>query len=187
MATSSSTSSCNDENAFSCDPLRYTDAQKLAIRLREGVRVHTKDRKWRFKQYKHCFKASHAIAWAIGNDMSEKVAVQRLNELISYGFLCHVVDRNKTIRVGETRTLYFRMIDDLIDDNIDANNSEQDQLKEGLSFGNSTRTVGSANTIALQLRLDGVNHVLQETVTELHTTQGKMEMLQQEFISSYQT
>ena len=183
MATSSSTSSCNNENAFSCDPLRYADVQKLAIRLREGVRVHTKDRKWRFKQYKHCFKASHAIAWAIANDMSEKVAVQRLNELISYGFLCHVVDRNKTIRVGETRTLYFRMIDDLIDDNIDANNSEQDQLKEGLSFGNSTRTVGSANTIALQLRLDGVNHVLQETVTELHTTQGKMEMLQQEVLS----
>ncbi len=115
--------------------------------------------------------------------MSETVAVQRLNELISYGFLCHVVDPNKTIRVGETRTLYYRMMDDLLDDDIDANDPAKDQLKEGLSFGNSTRTVGGTNTIALQMRLDGVNHVLQETVTELHTAQGKMEMLQQEVLS----
>ena len=163
--------------------LRYADAQQLALSLREGVRVHTKDRKWRLKQYQLCFKASHAIAWAMEKDMSETVAVQRLNELISYGFLCHVVDPNTTIRVGEARTLYYRMIDDLIDDDIDANDLAKDQLKEGLSFGNSTRTVGGTNTIALQLRLDGVNHVLQETVTELHTAQGKMEMLQQEVLS----
>ncbi|KAK1738326.1 DUF1769 domain-containing protein [Skeletonema marinoi] len=163
-------------------PLNYADAHKLAIRLRDGMRTHTKDRKWRFKQYRNCFKASHAIDWSMKNEVSEIVAVQRLNELISFGFLCHVVDPNKTIRVGETRTLYFRMVDDLIDDDIGANNPDQNHLIDG-KVGNSTRTVCSANTISLQLKLDGVNHVLQETVAELNATQGKMEMLQQQVLS----
>jgi len=204
-ATAASSSSCSGEpNARNTKPLRsstaaaqapathhslnYDDAHKLAIRLRDGMRTHTKDRTWRFKQYKHCFKASHAIAWAIKNEVSEIVAVQRLNELISYGFLCHVVDPNKTIRLGETRTLYFRMVDDSIDDDIGANNSEQNKINKGISLingnvGKSTRTVGGANTLSLQLRLDGVNHVLQETVTELNAAQGKLEMLQQEMSS----
>jgi hypothetical protein len=167
--------------------LTYADAQKLAHRLRDAMRIHTKDRMWRFKQYRHCFKASHAIEFAMKNYETETSAVQRLNELISYGFLCHVADPNKTIRVGETRTLYFRMVDQLID-GVDVNNSEQIHLIEGFSlingkFGSSVRAVGSTNTVALQMRLEGVNHVLQETVTELNAAQGKMEMMHQQVLS----
>ena len=177
----------------SSPPLNYAEAHKLAIRLREGMRIHTKDRKWRFnKQYQNCFKATHAIDWAMKNETtSEIVAVQKLNELISsYGFLCHVVDPYKTIRVGDTRTLYFRMVDEIIDDDADANNNSKQiiHLNEGFSlingkFGSSIRAVGSANAVALQLRLEGVNHVLQETVTELNVVQGKMEMLHQAVLS----
>lgn len=122
------------------------------------------------------------------NNETETMAVQRLNELISHGFLCHVVDPHKTIRVGETRTLYFRMVDELID-GVDVNNSEQIQLNQGFSLingkfgGSSTRAVGSANTVALQLKLEGINHVLQETATELNAAQGKIEMLHQEVLS----
>lgn len=182
-------------NSTSCTPpLSDADAHEFAIRLRDALKPHTKDRKWRFKTYHQCFNVTHAINYTIENETNDSndeiLAVQRLNELITCGFLCHIVDPMKTIHVGETRMLYFRMVNDLLDgfDAAASNNTEQLQLKDGFSlingkFGSSIRAVGSANVVAIQLRLEGVNHVLQETVTELNITQGELEMLRQEVLS----
>ena len=134
-----------------------------------------------------CFKATHAIDYTKENETGgdEKVAVEQLNELIAYGFLCHVVDPLKTIRFPETRVLYFRIVDEIVDNHYP---DTQLQLREGFSlingkFGSSIRADGSANILALQVRLDGVNHVLQETVAELNSANGRLEMLHQEVLS----
>lgn len=134
-----------------------------------------------------CFKATHAIDYTKENETGgdEKVAVQQLNELIAYGFLCHVVDPLKTMRFPESRVLYFRIVDEIVDNH---NPDTQLQLREGFSlingkFGSSIRADGSANILSLQLRLDGVNHVLQETVAELNSANGRLEMLHQEVLS----
>ena len=167
--------------------LSYEEAHQLASRLRKALKEHTKDRKWRFKTYQMCFKATHAIDYTKENETGgdEKVAVQQLNELIEYGFLCHVVDPLKTMRFPETRVLYFRIVDEIVDNH---NPDTQLQLREGFSlingkFGSSIRADGSANILALQIRLDGVNHVLQETVAELNSANGRLEMLHQEVLS----
>ncbi|KAL7457034.1 hypothetical protein ACHAWC_008510, partial [Mediolabrus comicus] len=169
--------------------LSYEEAHQLASRLRKALKQHTKDRKWRFKTYQQCFKATHAINYTMENETSgdEKLAVQRLNELIAYGFLCHVVDPLKTIRFPETRVLYFRIVDEIVDNHHPDKQSSL-QLREGFSlingkFGSSIRADGSANILALQMRLDGVNHVLQETVAELNSANGRLEMLHQEVLS----
>jgi hypothetical protein len=152
--------------------LSYEEAHQLASRLRKALKQHTKDRKWRFKTYQQCFKATHAINYTMENETSgdEKLAVQRLNELIAYGFLCHVVEPLKTIRFPETRVLYYRIVDEIVD-----NHHPDTQLREGSD--------GSANVLALQMRLDGVNHILQETVAELNSANGRLEMLHQEVLS----
>ncbi len=169
--------------------LSYDEAHQLASRLRKALKQHTKDRKWRFKTYHQCFKATHAINHTMENETSgdEKLAVQQLNELIAYGFLCHVVDPLKTIRFPETRVLYFRIVDEIVDNHHPDKRSSL-QLRDGFSlingkFGSSIRADGSANILALQVRLDGVNHVLQETVAELNSANGRLEMLHQEVLS----
>jgi hypothetical protein len=169
--------------------LSYEEAHQLASRLRKALKQHTKDRKWRFKTYQQCFKATHAINYTMENETSgdEKLAVQQLNELIAYGFLCHVVDPLKSIRFPETRVLYYRVVDEILDNHHPDKQSSL-QLRDGFSlingkFGSSIRADGSANILALQMRLDGVNHILQETVAELNSAHGRLEMLHQEVLS----
>ena len=88
----------------------YRQAICLARRMRDALRPHTKDRKWNFKTYKNCFMASHAVSWAMDNfDVDEKMAVDRLNQLVNFGLLMQVVDPSKEFLVGETNTLFFRM------------------------------------------------------------------------------
>lgn len=115
-------------------------------------------------------------------DGDEELAVQRLNEVIAYGFLCHVVDALKTIRFPETRVLYFRVVDEIVDNHHPDTQSVPQSLING-KFGSNIRANGSANVVALQVKLDGVNHVLQETVAELNAANGRLEMLHQEVLS----
>ena len=199
--TSASSSSCDEANPKSTTEsvssviidsqslgpnlrMNYAEAHKLAYRLRDGMRTHIKDRTWHLKLYKLCFKASHAIEWSMKNEESEVLAVQRLNELISYGFLQHVVDPDKRIRVGETRTLYFRMVDEEIDEYEGGHDTNRaSETAQGEKVGESRRKVGDVDTVELQLKLDEIHHILQETVSEVNSAEGKMEILQQQVLS----
>jgi len=85
--------------------------------MRRDLLPHTKDRKWHFKSYPNCFKSSRALSWAKEHVHSEEgLAVEFLNRLADFGYIVHVVDPSKRFRVGETKTLYFRMAND--DDDI---------------------------------------------------------------------
>ena len=101
-------------------PISFQQAAALARNMRDDLRPHTKDRKWRFKSYSNCFKGSHAVVWAQENtDATDgSIAISLLNQLIDYGLLCHVVDPSKKLRVRDTRTLYFRIA---IDEELDRN------------------------------------------------------------------
>ncbi|KAL3806925.1 hypothetical protein ACHAXA_006640 [Cyclostephanos tholiformis] len=103
-------------NNRDCDGVIAEDVA-LARRMRYDLRDHTRDRKWRFKSYPNCFRADHALNWALRClDANEGVAISRLNDLIDRGYLRHVVDPRRRMRVGETRTLYYRIVsDDVLD------------------------------------------------------------------------
>mmetsp|Transcript_32393 Transcript_32393/g.69938 ORF Transcript_32393/g.69938 Transcript_32393/m.69938 type:complete len:660 (-) Transcript_32393:76-2055(-) len=105
----------NSSPSSSTSPLHHRQATALARKMRSDLRPHTKDRKWHFKSYPNCFKATHALSWAVDNMHSEEgIAVERLNQLADFGYIVHVVDPTKRFRVGETKTLYFRMASDAI-------------------------------------------------------------------------
>ncbi|KAL9186316.1 hypothetical protein ACHAXT_005554 [Thalassiosira profunda] len=166
-------------------PLSFPRALALARRMREELRSHTKDRKWRFKSYADCFTASHAINWALENVSAEEaMAVNRLNKLVEYGLLMHVVDHSKRFRVGETRTLYFRMASDSIldaDVAIDSSPGKGTPIISGL-FSSGVGAYGLNSPESVQQQLANIDHVLQETVKELNDTRGKLEMVHQEVL-----
>ena len=95
----------------------------LALKLRKHLEPHIKDRRWRdLKVYKNCFLHSQAVKWAIENvdelivdsDLKdEQRAVNNLNKILLAGYISHVTN-NHRFRVGETKTLYFRFDDDLL-------------------------------------------------------------------------
>lgn len=170
-------------------PLNFHQAIVLARKIRDDLHPKTKDRMWRFKSYSNCFKATHALSWATDNISSnESIAVNRLNQLVDYGLLTHVVDSSKKFRVGETRTLYFRMVHAILD--VDNMTEEIDSISSPGkampiicgTFGSSTNTVGGSSRADMQQQLKDIDHLLQETVKELNDTRGKLEVVQQEVL-----
>ncbi|KAL3779183.1 hypothetical protein ACHAW5_009380 [Stephanodiscus triporus] len=170
--------------------LDVREAVALAREIRDDLRPRTKDRKWRLKSYRDCFKASHAISWALENvDPEEAVAVDRLNRLIDYGLLTHVVDPAKKIRVGETRTLYFRIASDEVLDGAMARDADSSPCSGRVSplvagkFGGDIRCAGdAADVVAIQKQLIDLDRILQQTVKQLNHTRGKLNVMHQEML-----
>ena len=167
--------------------VRYAVA--LARKIRDDLRPHTRDRKWRFKSYPDCFKATHALSWALVNiDPDEAIAVNRLNLLIDRGLLTHVVDPTKKIRVGETRTLYFRIASDEV---LDGASTARGVYSTPCS-GNASPLIagkiggvivaGDVDVAAIQKRVIDLDRILQQTVKQLNHTRGKMEVIHQEVL-----
>ena len=83
---------------------------------RDDLAPHTRNRRLRFKSCGKCFRASRALEWARKNiDPDEEVAVGRLNELVDLGLLMLVVDPSKRFEAGESRALYLRTVDSVLD------------------------------------------------------------------------
>ena len=165
-------------------PLRFQDAVDLARRMRTDLRPHTKDRKWRFKSYSECFKATHAIEWAHDNrGADESIAILRLNQLIDYGLLHHVVDPSKKLRVRETRTLYFRIIND---EDLDRKEIAMNTACSAAPIINgnirSSTNFGCDDIIAIEKQLKNIDHILQQTVKELDDARGKLEVTNQQVL-----
>lgn len=165
-------------------PTTFQQAVVLARRMRADLRPQTKDRKWRFKSYSDCFKASHAIAWALENiDEREPIAIMRLNQLVDYGLLCHVVDPSKKLRVRETRTLYFRIVND---EDLDRKETTSNTACCATSIINgnlrSSIKLGCDDTVVIQTKLKNMDHILQQTVNELDDARGKLEMTHQQVL-----
>ena len=165
-----------DYHDSSLTPLSSTDAINLAEQMHSGIKSHIKDRTYRFKSYKSCFLHSHALSWAVENIASDKrLAVHRLNEMVDFGLVHHVVDPTKRFRVNEKRTLYFRI-----------NLNALDESSQRYNNGNESVTiVGKQSTVVLgqmesmRTKIDGVDHVLQETVKELNAANGRLELMHQ--------
>ena len=160
-------------------PLSQDEAGNLARQMYQGIRPHIKNRKWRFKSYESCFKHSHAVSWATDNiDADERFAVRRLNELIGWGYISHVVDPAKRFRVRETRTLYFRI-------NPDAVCKQRRREIDENDVANAVPVNGeqSSNTLnqieAMETKINGLDHVLEETVNELNAANGRLELMHQ--------
>ena len=167
--------------------------------MRQGLVEKTKDRLWHFKTYQDCFKNNHALTWALAHvNSKEYIAVNVLNQLIDFGLLCHVVDPSKKFRVGDTRTLYFRMVHDVLDGDISQEVLEEEEAQHRISLNNSDVTLKTQSpminvnmrsrlekniTADMQTKLENVDHVLQETVQELNAVHGKLEIVHQEVIS----
>jgi len=164
-------------------PLTFEQAVFLARKMRDDLRPHTRDRKWHFKSYSNCFKASHAVSWALDNiSCDEQVAVNKLNQLICHGLLYHVVDHSKRFRVGESRTLYFRMSpDDILEVDVTARGSPTKVIPLARGEFGVAGNYGSSLE-SMQQQLSNMDHILQETVKELNDTRGKLEMVQQEVL-----
>ncbi|KAL7489161.1 hypothetical protein ACHAW6_014766 [Cyclotella cf. meneghiniana] len=171
-------------------PLSHHDAVRLAQNMSKGLQRHTKDRMYRFKSYKSCFKHSQALTWALENiDPDESLAVSRLNELIDWGLVSHVVDPEKRFRVNECRTLYFRIVQGALNEErlIHNDNCERDVAHDSVANGKHTIDISSSVISRLmsdkmhdmQSKLDGLDHVLEETVKELNATNGQLELMHQ--------
>ncbi|KAL7530307.1 hypothetical protein ACHAXR_004917 [Thalassiosira sp. AJA248-18] len=169
----------------SSSPVNFRQAMAIARKMRDDLRTQTKDRKWRLKSYENCFKATNALSWALENVSSEEsIAVNILNQLVDYGMVTHVVDPSKQFRVGETKTLYFRMVHAILDANV-----AQEKVCPGKGtpliagiFGSDNNTV-EVNTIdGMQQQLANIDHILQETVRELNDTRGKLEVVHQKVL-----
>jgi len=168
--------------------LTFHQALSLARIIRNELRPHKKDRKWGFKTYSDCFKATHAVSWGLKNiDSDEYVVVFKLNQLVDYGLLFHVVDPSKKFRVGDTRTLYFRMVcDKILDRNMSQDMEFSTYPGKGSpilsgEFGKSSVKAVQCNDLdAIQQQLENVAHILNHTVKELNGTRGKLEIVHQE-------
>lgn len=166
------------------------DVVALARKIRDDLRPHTRDRKWRFKSYRDCFRATHALSWALVNiDPDEAVAVNRLNMLIDHGLLTHVVDPTKKIRVGETRTLYFRIASDEVLDGATARGVDSTPSSDNASplitagkFYGGAIVAGDVDVAAIQKQVIDLDRVLQQTVKQLNHTRGKMEVIHEEVL-----
>jgi len=151
------------------------------------LRPHTKDRKWGFKSYSSCFKATHAVSWALENiNTEESVAVNRLNQLVDYGLLAHVVDPSKKFRVGETRRLYFRMAHaDILDKEMEQHETDFRPCPvkgTHLIAGTFGSAIGGGDSDSIQQQLKNVDHILRQTVQELDDTRGQFELLNQQVL-----
>lgn len=172
-----------DNHISSLPEISRDEAVGLAKALHQGLQPHIKDRMYRFKSYKACFKHSQALSWAIKNiSKDEMVAVQRLNELIDWGLVCHVVDPAKRFRVKECRRLYFRIVDDAL--------NEEQQLCNQVGTSHDRHRNHNLQLIrnssgkddnlkAMQSKVDGLDHVLEETVKELNAANGRLELMHQ--------
>ena len=206
IATSSSptspTTNDNDDDfsqsSFSSSPLSFHQAITLARRMKHALLPHTKERMWHFKNYCDCFKASHAIAWSLENiNTDELIAVNRLNQLIDYGLLTHVVDPSKKISLDEKRTLYFRIVSDEMLDRWDVASSPAScniigkgvpllagKFGSGIS-GPAVRSITFDTdnmNVQQQQKIHNIDHILQETVKELNETRGRLEVVHQEVL-----
>lgn len=164
----------------------HDDALALARRIRDDLRPKTKDRKWRWKSYSNCFKASNAIEWAMEHiSCDEGAAVNTLNQLIRYGLLVHVVDPTKMIRVGETRTLYYRIVSHEV---LDREHKLLTLIAEGHSGGDISAGDGptiqkqAIDIAAIQKQVMDIDHTLKRTVKQLNYTRGKMDAIHQEVL-----
>ena len=96
--------------------LTFREAHFLARVLRADLAPHTRNRRHRFKSCRKCFRASRALEWARENiDPDEEAAVGRLNELVDLGLLVLVVHPSKRFEAGESRALYLRTVDSVLD------------------------------------------------------------------------
>jgi hypothetical protein len=168
--------------------LDVRDAVALARKIRDDLRPHTRDRKWRFKSYPDCFRATHALSWALVNiDQHEDIAVNQLNLLIDHGLLTHVVDPTKKIQVGETRTLYFRIASDEVLDGATARGVDSAPCSGKVSpliagkFGGAI-VAGDFDVAAIQKQVIDLDRILQQTVKQLNHTRGKLEVIHQEVL-----
>jgi hypothetical protein len=154
--------------------LNVQEAVALARQIRLDLGPKTKDRKWRLKTYNSCFKASHVLQWAMEHVSSDEyVSVYTLNQLIAYGLLVHVVDPTKKIRVGETRTLYFRIASAEVLD-------REYNLSTLIASGKDG--ISSEDFATIQKQVIDIEHTLQRTVKQLNYTQGKMDVIHQEVL-----
>jgi len=168
--------------------LSFRQAINLARKMCHDLRPLTKDRKWRFKSYTNCFKAAHAVSWALANiNTDDCIAVNRLNQLVDYGLLVHVVDPSKKFRVGETRTLYFRTVNaDVFDrekyhHEIDARPFPAVHVKGNPRLtGKFGSNIGSVELDSVQQQIKNVDHISRQTVQESDDTRGQLELLHQE-------
>lgn len=160
--------------------LNVQEAVALARRIRLDLGPKTKDRKWRLKSYSDCFKGSHVLQWAMAHVSSDEcVSVNTLNQLIRYGLLVHVVDPTKKIRVGETRTLYFRIASTEV---LDREYNLSTLIASG-DNGQVTRYgISSEDFASIQKQVIDIDHTLQRTVKQLNYTRGKMDVIHQEVL-----
>jgi hypothetical protein len=170
-------------------PMSHEEALHLAHHMYQGMKPHIKDRIYRFKSYKSCFKHSHALAWAIENiDTDKRVAVTRLNEMIDLGLVSHVVDPSKKFRVQETRTLYFRFNQIFFNEQQHDPDTSRASADNGIAFsvnGKHRSLCISQSIIAqdqlelMQNKIEGLDHILGETMKELNSANGRLELMHQ--------
>ena len=171
-----------DDTSDLPSPLSHQDAVQLAQDMHQGLQPHIKDRMYRFKSYKSCFKHTHAITWAIENiDSDKRIAVQRLNELIDWGLVSHVVDPTKRFRAKETRTLYFRINQSALCEQRECQHERQEVANQCIDANSSTREIRlySSQIDQMQTKIDGLDHILNETVNELNAANGRLELMHQ--------
>jgi hypothetical protein len=170
-ASSSEMAHINNSNK-----LDVQEAVALARQIRLDLGPKTKDRKWRLKSYADCFTGKHVLQWAVEHVSSnEYVSVNTLNQLIAYGLLVHVVDPTKKIRVGETRTLYFRIASTEV---LDRESNLSTLI--AASGSNNGHLIEDIATIHKQVM--DMDHTLQRTVKQLNYTRGKMDVIHQEVL-----
>jgi hypothetical protein len=156
--------------------LNVQEAVALARQIRFDLGPKTKDRKWRLKSYANCFKASHVLQWAMEHVSSDEyVSVNTLNQLIAYGLLVHVVDPTKKIRVGETRTLYFRIASTEVLD-------RESNLSKLIAASGSNNGHLIEDLATIHKQVMDIDHTLQRTVKQLNYTRGKMDVIHQEVL-----
>eukprot|EP00970_Alexandrium_tamarense_P003855 scaffold634_cov217-Alexandrium_tamarense.AAC.2 len=175
-----------DDEQSSHDPPTLSSDQAIALasKMRRGLEPLIKDRSWRFQSYKDCFKHSHAVSWALENvDPDEGRAVEVLNELVDMRLVSHVVDPTKKFRVGENRRLYFKMNNELLDDEFESGNKTDTLVANRLGSSSNNNNNNNNNTQSLEAKLEGLQHVLTETTQELHNVHGKLEMMHQQVMS----
>jgi hypothetical protein len=160
--------------------LNVQEAVALARRIRLDLGPKTKDRKWRLKSYSDCFKGSHVLQWAMAHVSSDEcVSVNTLNQLIRYGLLVHVVDPTKKIRVGETRTLYFRIASTEV---LDREYNLSTLIASGDNGQVTKDGISSEDVASIQKQVIDIDHTLQRTVKQLNYTRGKMDVIHQEVL-----
>ena len=156
--------------------LNVQEAVALARQIRFDLGPKTKDRKWRLKSYADCFTGKHVLQWAMEHVSSDEyVSVNTLNQLIAYGLLVHVVDPTKKIRVGETRTLYFRIASTEVLD-------RESNLSKLIAASGSNNGHLMEDLATIHKQVMDIDHTLQRTVKQLNYTRGKMDVIHQEVL-----